>query len=203
MSTSNFLGLPGEIRNQIYELLLVIPIHPSVKQDRSSTSGIHPQIMAASRQTHREASAILYGCNTFISNESLLTSMPRLRAWHMPVTAPQYVKMITRYHMHVRLDCDARFKAEAATTAFSGLDELTVAVWQAQYGSSGYEVLRLLEGVRRVKKATVSGSVTSFPVYKTWLEVVMMSADGVDLPEPAMDENVNVRPYDLWTVSGQ
>jgi hypothetical protein len=203
MTPINFLALPGEIRNQIYEHLLVIPLHPSAQQDRSTTAPIHAQILAASHQIHREGSAILYGCNTFVSNESLLTSMPRLRAWYKPVTARHYLTLITRYHMHVRLDCDARFSAESATRAFSGLDELSIEVWQAQFESSDSEIMRLFEGVRRVKRATVFGSVTAFPAYRKWLEGAMMSPEG-QLPSNRAEEaeeeeeETDARTHDLW-----
>ena len=49
-----FLDLPPELRNWVYRELLVLHEQPAC----------YPQILAASKQTHAEASGILYGHNT-------------------------------------------------------------------------------------------------------------------------------------------
>jgi len=109
--------------------------------------------------------------------------------------------MIRRYHIHLRLDCDAGFPASKARDAFTGMEELTVEVSQAQYGSSDYEMLRLFEGVRAVKKARIIGSIKSFPEYATWLENAMMAAEGMKVPGLGEDKVKEPSSYDMWIVS--
>ena len=50
-----FLGLPGELRNQIYEYLLI-----STKENKVAA---HPQILGVCKQTYEEGRDILYGDN--------------------------------------------------------------------------------------------------------------------------------------------
>lgn len=82
----------------------------------------------------------------------------------------------------MRLDCDPHFTAEAVNRAFTGVEELTVEVFQAQFGSSDCTVLKLFEGVRGVKKAKVGGS-SGFSVYQGWLESIMMYPAGTKVED--------------------
>ena len=86
--------------------------------------------------------------------------------------------MIRRYHIRVRLDCDPNFSAKKAQEAFTGAEELTVEVFQAQFGGSEYQVLKLFEGIRGVRRAKIYGSVSAFPDYVDWLESAMMEPEG-------------------------
>jgi hypothetical protein len=193
-----FLGLPGEIRNQIYHHLLIIP-PPGIPRPLGGGPKIYPQILKVCRQTHHEAVEVLYGKNTFIAHYSLLSQMPQLRRWYDPVTSPMLIALIKRYHIYVRLDCDAWFTAVTARDAFTGVEELTVEVFQAQYGSSDYAVLRLFEEVRGIRRVKFLGSVTGFPEYISWLQTAMMSPKDVNvLPYEASDTEI---AKDLWTVS--
>ena len=79
----------------------------------------------------------------------------------------------------MRLDCDPNFTTEKASDAFSGVEELTIEVFQAQFGGSDYRVLRLFEGIRGVKKVKIFGSVIAFPEYVGWLRGSIMSPKGV------------------------
>lgn len=175
---SAFLNLPGEIRNQIYRELLVINTPPQYPQPKTT---ICPLILAVCKQIHQEASAILYGENVFIANESLLTDMPRLRKWFKPIHYARCIALISRYHVYIRLDCDSRFKTENARRQLSGLDYLTVEVFQAQFGSCDFRNLRKIEGVRGVKEVKVFGSTNSCPSYAKWLEGAMMTPSGIDV----------------------
>ena len=193
-----FLTLPGEIRNQIYNLLLIIP-PPGVPRSLGGGSKISPQILNVCRQIYHEAIEVLYGKNTFIAHYSLLSQMPQLRRWHDPITSPALIARIRRYHIYVRLDCDAWFTAACARDAFTGIEEFTVEVFQAQYGSSDYDVLRLFEEVRGIKRVRFLGSISGFPEYISWLQTTMMSPEGVGiLPYEASDAE---KARDLWTVS--
>jgi hypothetical protein len=104
----------------------------------------------------------------------------------------------------VRLDCDPNFSLAKATNAFSGVEELIIEVFQAQFGSSDYKVLRLFEGVRGVKRARVYGSVTAFPKYVAWLEAAIVTPK--ESVVKAFDKGRvvigQVRTYDIRTVSG-
>jgi hypothetical protein len=147
---------------------------------------------------------ILYSCNTFLAHPNLLSSLPRLRLHYQSISSPTLISLIQRYHIRVRLDCDPNFSLAKATRAFSGVEELTIEVFQAQFGGSDYKVLTLFEGVRGVKRAKVYGSVTAFPEYVAWLAAAIVTPkDGVvrmfDQEKAVIGQ---VRAYDIWTVSG-
>ncbi|KFY16029.1 hypothetical protein V491_05466 [Pseudogymnoascus sp. VKM F-3775] len=175
-----FLAFPGEIRNILYSLLLVVP-PPSTTTALGETPHIHPEILRVNRQIYYEALPFLYAQNTFIAHPVRLYRFPQLRRWIDPVLAPHLIALIRRYHVFVRLECDAGFSAEAARDAFSGVEELTVEVFQSQFKGSGNGVLRLFEGVRGVRRARVFGSIGEWPEYVAWLQSTMMSNEGSDL----------------------
>lgn len=141
MSPLSFTDFPGEIRNQIYHHLLVVPAlsTPRLLGDRP----IYPQILSVCQQVHGEAKQILYGCNTFLAHPSLLSGMPRLRLYYDTISKASLISLISRYHIRVRLDCDPNFTAKNAALSFTGMEELSIEVFQAQFGSSDYQVLRL------------------------------------------------------------
>jgi hypothetical protein len=202
MTTLTFLDLPGEIRNQIYfQLLIVLPV--SVSQLLHHPP-IYPQILGVCKKVHEEARRILYSCNTFLAHPNLLSSFPRLRLHYSTISSPTLISLIQRYHIRVRLDCDPNFSLKEANHSFTGIEELTIEVFQAQFGSSDYKVLRLFEGVRGVKRARIYGSVTSFPEYVQWLETAMVTPrDGVvERFDKERAVTSQVRSYDIWTVSG-
>lgn len=192
------LDLPAELRNQIYSHLLTVP-PPGTPRPLGQRPRVHVSILAVCRQTHAEAMPILYGGNTFVAHYSLLTEMPALCRMHPPVLSGRLIKHIRRYHVYIRLDCDAHFTAQKVAESFSGLEELTIEMYQAQYGSSDYTVLKLFENVRGVKKVNIIGSTRGFPDYAAWLLQAMMSAvDGMVAPySPSTPESEK----DLWTVS--
>jgi len=198
-SDNTFLALPGEIRNHIYDLLLTVP-PPLDCQTLGRVRPIYPEILSVCQQTYREGIQILYGCNTYIAHYSLLSGAPQLRRWLKPIHAPRLTSMIRRYYIYVRLDCDARFTADKAQEAFTGMEELTIEVFQSQYRGSDHSVLKLFEEIRGVKRARVYGSITAFPEYAKWLEHVMMSPKGAKLLD--MIES-DVGAFDLWTEGGR
>jgi hypothetical protein len=181
MAPLSFLDLPGEIRNQIYKnLLLILPLStPRVLGDPP----IYPQILAVCRKVHEEAIEILYGSNTFLAHPNLLTDLPRLRLYYDTISEKHLIDQISRYHIRVRLDCEPRFSAMKVQNAFTGVEELTIEVFQAQLGGSDYSVLRRFEGVRGVKRARIYGSIYAFPEYAKWLQNAMMSPVGA-APKP-------------------
>jgi hypothetical protein len=95
----------------------------------------------------------------------------------------------------VRLDNDPNFDTEKANKAFSGVEELTIEVFQAQYGSADHRVLRLFEGVRGVTRARVYGSVVKVPRYVEWLQNAMMSPKGTEVAafDPDGDDLVSAQ----------
>jgi hypothetical protein len=201
MATLTFLDLPGEIRNQIYRQLLIVP--PLSVPRLLGDPPIYPQVLSVCRQVYEEARQILYSCNTFLAHPNLLTGLPRLRLYYDTISSATLISLIQRYHIRIRLDCDPNFSLSKATDAFTGVEELTIEVFQAQFGSSDYKVLRLFEGVRGVKRARVYGSVTAFPEYVAWLEgAIITSEEGtVEVFDKEKVVPVQARPYDIWTVS--
>jgi hypothetical protein len=201
MTTLTFLDLPGEIRNQIYSQILIVP--PLSVPRLLVDPPIYPQILVVCRKIHDEAKQILYSCNTFLAHPNLLSGLPRLRLHYETISSPTLISLIQRYHIRVRLDCDPNFSLAKATTAFSGVEELTIEVFQAQFGSSDYKVLRLFEEVRGVKRTRVYGSVTAFPEYIAWLEAAIVTPEEgvVEVFDKEKAVISQLRAYDIWTVS--
>ncbi|KAJ4400977.1 hypothetical protein N0V82_010891, partial [Gnomoniopsis sp. IMI 355080] len=105
-----------------------------------------------------------------------------------PTTYPQIsestcpgVRLIRRWYLKARLDCGPFWTAERVAEAFTGVDELTVEVWQSMYGEGGGKVLRLFRGVRGVKRVKIWGSTTGLERYVRWLEGVMGSPEGTEV----------------------
>tara|TARA_R110002060_G_scaffold16451_2_gene22878 strand:- start:3673 stop:4287 length:615 start_codon:yes stop_codon:yes gene_type:complete len=200
MAVMSFTDLPGEIRNKIYNHLLILPAlsTPRLLGDPP----LYPQILSVCRQVHAEAKRIFYGCNTFLAHPNLLGEMPRLRLYYDTIHSRSLISLIQRFHIRVRLDCDPNFSAAKAAESFTGVEELSIEVFQAQFGSSDYEVLKLFEGIRGVRRVKVYGSVTAFPEYVEWLQDAMKTPEGVEV-EVFVKEKVGaqVRPHDIWIVS--
>ncbi|TVY13286.1 hypothetical protein LARI1_G009292 [Lachnellula arida] len=209
MPPLTFLDLPGEIRNQIYRQLLLVP---SLSTPRLlGDPPIYPSILSTCHKIHSEALQILYGINTFLAHPNLLTGLPRLRLYYSTISSPSLISRIRRFHIRVRLDNDPNFSAQKAQESFSGVEELTIEVFQAQFGSSDYKVLKLFEGVRGVERTRVYGSVTGFPEYVEWLQNVMSSPVGkeverFDREKVLLEKAVHVRSgdaYDVWIHGGR
>jgi len=62
---ANFLNLPSELRNRVYELCLLHqePIHPWM--DYNHRQELTPGLLRANKTVHREASSLLYAQNRF------------------------------------------------------------------------------------------------------------------------------------------
>jgi len=202
MSTFTFLNLPGEIRNQIYHQLLIV-LALSTRRLLGDPP-LYPAVLTVSRQVYQEAKQILYGCNTFLAHPNLLTDMPRLRLYYDTITSATLISHIRSYHIRVRLDNDPNFSAEKATNSFSGVEELTIEVFQAQFGSSDYKTLKLFEGVRGVKRARIYGSVIAFPEYVQWLQKSMMTPidQEMEIFEMETVKEGLLKAYDIWPMRG-
>ncbi|KAJ4141273.1 hypothetical protein NW768_000484 [Fusarium equiseti] len=179
---TGFLDLPVEIRLEIYDQLLITA--PYTRCGRPCPEQkVHASLLRTNRQIHDEATDLLYGSNTFLSHPTLLTSFPRLRNWYGPVKESSVIPNIRRFHTQVRLDVDLPYDADAVTKAYSGLDELTIDVVQSMFLGVGYRNLRMFEGVRGVKKVSVTGSTTGFEDYVEWLKMAMTSEPDAKVPE--------------------
>ncbi|KAK7966639.1 uncharacterized protein PG986_000916 [Apiospora aurea] len=207
MSTSHsansptLMGLPVELRLEIYSYLLTVPeeddhrspsdassassssssSRPPMKRSTSSSSSccstpkpveLYPQILRACHQTYDEAVEMLYASNKFAAHSSMLTTFPRLHKGSAPVAAAHLSQLIRRFTLRLRLD---------ATALLSGLDELDVDGWQAQYLGADIGALRMLEGVRGVKRARVWAG--GYEAYAHWLQNQMMKGIGEPMDE--------------------
>ncbi|KAM0813638.1 hypothetical protein AB5N19_13636 [Seiridium cardinale] len=181
-SLPTFLTLPVELRWEIYTYLLRLldPINVS-GHSHPTDPKVYPHIISACRQTYFEAHPMLYRLNIFMAHQSLLTSFPRLRQNYSPVSSSEMASIIRRFKLRVRLDAAPGFTREEATQAFSGLEQVEIEVWQAEYRCAGREVLELFEDIRGVRKAKVSGSTSGFECYAKWLQSGMMKAAGTAL----------------------
>ncbi|KAF1982443.1 hypothetical protein K402DRAFT_319870, partial [Aulographum hederae CBS 113979] len=176
---SLFLSLPPEIRLEIYAYLLILQSEEvsyfrriSARDHQSSRilkTPLHPSILLVCHQTAHEATPVLYRQNSFCAHPTLLGHLPFLLSPGRPVTSPRCAQLIRRWHLHVRLDCDARYTDSEVTETFTGADELEIEVWQSQYGGvSPKAVLSLFCEVRGVKRPKVMGSLSDN--VKQWLE---------------------------------
>lgn len=154
------------------------------------------------KQVHQEAQEILYGDNTFLAHPSLLNGLPRLRLCYDTIKSQNLISLIRKYHIRIRLDCDPTFTSKQTREAFTGAEELTIEVFESQFGSSGSKVLRLFEEVRDVKVAKIYGSVATFPEYVEWLEDTMMKSTNEEvIPlETGLSPRFASKTYDMWNV---
>ncbi|KAH8891399.1 hypothetical protein GQ53DRAFT_746916 [Thozetella sp. PMI_491] len=190
-----FLTLPLEVRLEIYSHLLLLPPYGKHQDAPGNGPRVYPALLATCAQVYTEAAPMLYGANTWQAHTSLLTSLPRLRAFNHPVTQPGALAQIRRWRMSVRLDIACPFTAEAVTAAFTGADELALEVWQATFwGGAGVDVLERFEGVRGVRKVRIVGSTTGFEGYLRWLAASMTAPVGREVEKyVAADERERKR----------
>lgn len=207
---TGFLDLPFEIREQIYNHLLILPSHDSPANQNNpnntntSLSLLHPAILSTCHQIHLEALPILYSKNTFQCHPKLLTSFPRLHYTpprsgpgagprkQLTATTCPGVGLIRRWYLHARLDCGPFWDAATVAAALTGAEALELEVWQTMFrGDCGTEVLRRFEGVRGLRRVRVWGSTTGAEGYVAWLEGVMRSPVGSEVGqyEPAEEDD--------------
>lgn len=211
--SSLFLLLPAELRNVIYKLLLTSPYISQMRRllNRNYCSDyVLPPIylclalLSTCKQINSEATSILYGENKFSAHPSLLTSLPHLVKSSKPICHQSVASQIRKWYINVRLDCDPNFTKEQATAAFSGVEEVEIEVYQAQYGSCDYQALMLFVDVRGVKRARVYGSVKEG--FGKWLAEVMTSPAGsaaLEYEDLAWQSSMAQERYDIWTHGGR
>lgn len=180
----SFLDLPGEARNQIYDLLL--KVRPPNRFSSHRFPRLHTQILLVNRQIYHEASGYLYGMNIFGTDSKLRPYLPRFGFDYRPIKSPAATSKISRIRMCVKMGVNQRFDKTRAETLLSGLVELHLYVKKGSGRAADRQVLRLFEDVRGVRKAKVYGCVESFPEYAKWLEKSMMSAVGTHV-DPFME----------------
>ncbi|KAI0129212.1 hypothetical protein F4776DRAFT_159327 [Hypoxylon sp. NC0597] len=182
----SLLSLPVEIRLEILKHLLVLPPDaPSPSENAYYHSPpppalclLHPAILRCNQQLYYEGLPLLYRLNIFLAHNSLLTSLRRLRRAYDPVVSERLSRLITRFHLCVRLDAEPGYDRAKATAQLSGKEEVVLEAWQAMWRGSGPDVLRLFEGVRGVRRARIMGSIGGFEDYAKWLEKAMMREVG-------------------------
>lgn len=213
-SQCRLLQLPAEIRNHIYQYLLVqclesspLPAHlfPGAPESARRRTRFCANILLTCRRINAEGTPILYGENVFLAHPSLLTALPSFlllkdpnRVKLPPVLCPRVSKFIRRYFIHVRLDIDQRFGRQQVEESFTGVDELEIEVFQAMYGSCDFSNIQLFEGVRGVAKASVNGSVGDGR-YAHWLAETMQQPRG-SKATPFSEQYVGGnKAWDAWT----
>ncbi|KAL3957800.1 hypothetical protein ACCO45_008378 [Purpureocillium lilacinum] len=197
-----FLSLPPEIRLEIYALLLVLP--PYSKNRPAAPPPHRPRLPPPHLPPHPRRS----------HPHPLLPQhlrRPPLPARLLPAPAPLVqprprgpaLALVRRFHLTLRLDCDLPFTRERAARAFSGADELTVEAVQSMFLGVGCANLRVLEGVRGVRRVRIMGSTTGFEEYVRWLEGCMMTPEGGEVvgferEDEAMSHRLNIP---VWPVT--
>ena len=175
-----FLELPGELRNQIYCILLKNTTAVRSSAHRSSDYSQTPisisaSILRVSKQIYAEAMPLLYTLNHFNAHPTLLNGLPYLADSSRPVISAACSSLIRRFHLAVRLDCDPYWTTDDLIKAFSGVDELEVEAWQASFGVCDFSVMFAFSNIRGVGRARVRGY--SIPSeFARWLEAAMESS---------------------------
>ena len=213
-SQSRLLALPAELRNHIWQYLLIqclqsspLPAHlfPGAPEAARRRTRFCANILQCCKQINAEGTPILYGENVFLAHPSLLTALPSFlllknpnRVKLPPVLCPRVSKHIRRYFIHVRLDIDPRFGRQQVEESFTGVEELEIEVFQAMYGSCDFSNLQLFEGVRDVGKAVVHGSVGDGR-YADWLARTMEQPIDTQ-PTPFSEEFIGGnKAWDAWS----
>lgn len=131
------LELPAEIRLQILSNMLshstpIITFSANNLAPPGPTPlGLSPAILATSSQLHAESLPVLYGANTFQAHPQLLTNSIFALDPTRRITAAHCVRLIKRWHVRVRLDCDPYYSTGAVAAAFSGCGQKCMGVWGA------------------------------------------------------------------------
>ncbi|RYP90209.1 hypothetical protein DL770_003672 [Monosporascus sp. CRB-9-2] len=187
---ATLLTLPLELRLEIYGYLLTLPTTRQRRRqqaDRTKDARLHPAILRACRQLHAEALAFLLETNEFEAHPTLLASFPRLFPFPAgsPVRDAAQAARVRRLRVRVRLDVevpdDGDGNGDEKVRQLSGLRELVLDVWQADWRAAGPRNLRRFEAVRGVGRARVVGSIGGFEDYARWLEDTMMCPPGEDV----------------------
>lgn len=212
---SRLLALPAELRNAIWELLLIQNTHttrafpaPYLHTNSGSigrTRRFCANVLRTCKQINAEGTPILYGENYFSAHSSLLTALPSFLLYTVPdkvrlppVVAPRAAQLIRKFFIHVRLDTDPRFSKHQVEESFNGVQELEIEVFQAMYGSSDFSVLRLFEGVRGVGKVVITGSLGDGK-FADWLARCMQQPLGT-VAAPYSEQYVGGQAaWDAWT----
>ena len=196
------LQLPPEIRNQIWDLLLVQNIrlkrgiqYHTIPESSRKQLRFCANVLRTCKQINAEGTPILYGENVFSAHRNLLATLPSF-VLHMssdpvccpPVTNARVAKLIRRFHVYVRLDTDPRYSPRQVEESFNGVEELHIDVFQSMYGSCDFSVLKLFEGVRGVGKVKVDGSLGDRR-YAEWLARLIELPPGTEA-EPFYEEFV-------------
>jgi hypothetical protein len=212
---SRLLGLCAELRNHIWELLLIQNTHTTRTFPASYLFTTLPEgakrrrrfcanILRTCKQINAEGTPILYGENYFSAHPSLLSALPSFLLYTQPdrvklppVIYPRVAKLIRKFFIHVRLDTDPRFSKRQVEESFSGGQELEIEVFQAMYGSCDFSVLKLFEDVRGVGKVIIHGSLGD-GIYANWLAKCMQQPEGTPAT-PYHEKYVGGMPaWDAW-----
>lgn len=160
-----FLELPGEIRNQIFRLVLTHNTPVVIRSANQLAAPEHtklylcPHILLVSWRTYYEGVSILYGENCFQAHRSYLASMLFAMDPARTVIGTFCASLFCKYHVRVRLGCDPFYTPEAVRKAFSGADSLEVEVFRSSWGIGGYDALEGFGSVQNVRKPRVHGSI--------------------------------------------
>lgn len=161
------LDLPPEVRLQILGDMLChsTPIYTTsahiLTPPRPTSLGISPLILCTCKQLYEEGLPFLYSRNTFQAHPTLLKQSVFALEPSRRVIALRCLKLITRWHVRVRLDCDPFYSPADVVEAFSGCKMVEVEVFRSSWGAGGYSALYGFSKVRGVKSARIHGSIES------------------------------------------
>lgn len=119
---SGFLALPGEIRNEIYRMLLTTRY--TFPNDFLKTPlSLHPAILRVNRQINEEATNVLHGDNYWIIAQINIHQWPGANAI-IPFVSRKDPSHIKYPALHVKLDLLCESMATESTTLIMGVESL-------------------------------------------------------------------------------
>ena len=116
------LALPGEIRNEIYRMLLTTRY--TFPNDPYETSiSLHPAILSVNRQINQEATNVLHGDNFWIIAQINVRQWPKSNAF-IPFVSRKDPSHIKYPALHVKLDLPRETMPTESTTLIMGVESL-------------------------------------------------------------------------------
>ena len=121
--TSGFLALPGEMRNEIYRMLLTTRYNFLLDESSRDPQSLHPVILRVNRQINEEATNVLHGDNIWIIAQINSPQWPDPNSI-VPFVSRKDPSCIRYPALHVKLDLPHETTATESTTLIMGVESL-------------------------------------------------------------------------------
>jgi hypothetical protein len=197
MASPTLLGLPLEIRFEIYDYLLVLsPLPNFADHSYLSRPAVHTAILETCRPTNYEATPILYRDNTF-RLERVSAKCPDTNGSGVRISLRTHMKAVPfdvvhkygirnfllQWSLNTHPFCmeQYQFSKECVRKALSGARSVTLNILVAGVLDAGCtSALEALEGVRDVEHVDIRGAAEEIKEYTDGLRTLMMGSGPVE-----------------------